>query len=274
MRHWLISVLLGLLPWLPLAAKADSVILIHGYHASAATWEQNGVAGVLAAHGWPRGGLYTTAGPGVRLLPAAGVTAADRSYLVDLPSEAPVRIQADRLQAALADVAARHPGEPITLVGHSAGGVVARLVVVEGSVPEVSALVTIAAPNLGTERTIQALRAADIPWPFSYIADFFGGEAYDTVRRSGHLLIDLLPAAPGTLLGWLNNRPHPPIRYVAIVRGTPTALTGDWIVPGISQDLNSVAALQRRAYVITVPSDHFLTPADGYALLPVLNAGR
>lgn len=256
---------------LPLRAGADIAVLVHGYHASAASWEQSGVVTTLANNGWPRAGLYSTAAGTIRLHPAAAVDSDNSLYLVDLPSEAPLLLQADLLQSILQDIRRRHPRQPIILVGHSAGGVVSRIVLVRGSVGGISTLVTIAAPNLGTERSIQALNATDIPWPFNTVADMFAGEGYDTLRRSQGLLIDLLPAAPRTLLGWLNNQPHPDIDYYAIIRGHSLAMTGDWLVPGISQDLNNVPALAGRARVLTVPAGHELVALDGPALLTILN---
>mgnify|MGYP001825619209 CR=1 FL=1 len=256
----------------PVSASADIAVLIHGYHSDAMAWERSGISSILQENGWPRAGLYTTAGGGVRYLPAAGESSADKVFVIDLPSEAPLNFQADLLSQALLDINSRYPDETITLAGHSAGGVVARIVVVRGTVPGITRLVAIASPNLGTERALQALEATDIPWPFSYIADFFGGGAYDTVRRSGHLLVDLLPATPGTYLGWLNVQPHPDIEYTSVGRGQSLTLHGDWLVPGISQDMNNVPALAGRATLLTVPAGHELVPLDGITLLGILNA--
>jgi triacylglycerol lipase len=255
----------------PVIASADIAVLVHGYHSSAMAWERSGVSSMLQENDWPRAGLYTTAGQGVRYLPAAGEQATNKVFVVDLPSEAPLNLQADLLQQILLDIGTRYPEEPITLVGHSAGGVVARIIVVRNTIPSVQRLVAIASPNLGTERVIQALDATDIPWPFNYIADFFGGDAYHTVRRSGHLLVDLLPATPGTYLGWLNVQPHPEIEYISMVRGQAHNLGGDWLVPGISQDLNNVPALSGRAALLTVPANHELTLLDGATLVSILN---
>lgn len=267
---FLLLVLLGL-SGLTRTASADIAVLVHGYHSSAMTWEASGTSSILEANGWPRAGLYTTQGFVVSYMPAAGEQSANKVFVVDLPSEAPINLQADLLQLSLADIQRRYAEEPITLIGHSAGGVVARVVVVRNQVPGIKRLVTIAAPNLGTERAIQALDAVDVPWPFTYIADFFGGGAYDTIRRSGHLLIDLLPATPGTFLGWLNVQPHPDIEYIAIGRGQELTLFGDWLVPGISQDLNNVPALSGRATLLTVPAGHELVPLDGITLVGILN---
>ena len=265
-----LSLILCLL--LPAPVMAEVAVLVHGYHSGAQAWESSGVSSILEQNGWPRAGLYSGVGSRVQYFAAAGNDKQNKTYVVDLPSEAPVMLQADLLSMALNDIRQRNPLEPITLIGHSAGAIVARTALVKGNVNGVIRLISIAGPNLGTERTIQALNATDIPWPFSMVADIFAGGDYKTVKRSRHLLIDLLPATPGTYLGWLNNQPHPEIEYIAIVRGQSLTMSGDWMVPGISQDLNNVVAIAGRAKVITVPSGHELSPIDGAGLVNILNS--
>lgn len=251
--------------------NADVVVLVHGYHSGAYAWETSGISSILKENGWPRAGLYAPSDRTMQFLPGPAKNSVNKSIVVDLPSEAPVALQAHLLSQVLNDVRERYPAEAISLVGHSAGAIVARTALVRANAAGVRRLITIAAPNLGTERTLQALSATDIPWPFSMAADLFAGEGYNTVKRSRHLLIDLLPATPGTYLGWLNSQPHPQIEYIAIVRGQNLNLTGDWMVPGISQDLNNVAAIAGRAKVITVPSTHDLSAMDGAMLASLLN---
>lgn len=263
------SLLLSLL--LPAPVLAEVAVLIHGYHSGAQAWEASGVLPILQQNGWSRAGLYSSIGARVQYFAAPDSATANKVFVVDLPSEAPVLLQAGILGTALNDIRQRHPMEAITLIGHSAGAIVARSVLVKGNADGVKRLISIAGPNLGTERTIQALNATDIPWPFSMAADFFAGDDYDTVKRSRHLLIDLLPATPGTFLGWLNAQPHPALEYIAIVRGQSLTMSGDWMVPGISQDLNNVAAIAGQAKVITVPSTHELSPMDGAMLASILN---
>ncbi|MFW2440698.1 MAG: lipase family alpha/beta hydrolase [Arenicellales bacterium] len=259
---------------LPGTAIADVVVLIHGYHSGAYAWETSGVSSILQENGWPRAGLYAPSGRTMQYFSGPVVpqkNSLNRSVVVDLPSEAPVALQADLLNQVLNDIRLRYPLEAITLAGHSAGAIVARTVLVRGNAAGVNRLISIAAPNLGTERTLQALNVTDIPWPFSMAADFFAGEGYHTVKRSRHLLIELLPATPGTYLGWLNSQPHPQLEYIAIVRGQNLIMSGDWMVPGISQDLNNVVAIAGQAKVISVPSAHELSPLDGVMLASILN---
>ena len=68
-------------------------------------------------------------------------------YAMELPSLAPMMVQADHLRAMLQQINAMHPGEPIFIAAHSAGGVVARVVLIRGGVSEVKALITIASPT-------------------------------------------------------------------------------------------------------------------------------
>ena len=86
-----------------------------------------------------------------------------------------------------------------------------------------------------------------------------------------HLLIDLLPATPGAYLGWLNVQPHPDIEYISIVCEPNLQMTGDWMVPGMSHDLNNVFALSGRIKVLTVPANHTLSTLDGATLVGILN---
>jgi triacylglycerol lipase len=264
-----LNLLLSML--LPVPVLADVAVLIHGYHSGAQAWEASGVSSILDQNGWPRAGLYSSRGSKVQYFEAPENAGTNKVFVVDLPSEAPVMLQAALLNTALKDIRQRNPLEAITLIGHSAGAIVARTVLVKGNENGVKRLISIAGPNLGTERTIQALNATDIPWPFSMVADMFGGGDYNTIKRSRHLLIDLLPATPGTYLGWLNTQPHPEIEYIAIVRGQSLTMSGDWMVPGLSQDLNNVVAIAGRAKVITVPSTHELSPIDGAMLANILN---
>ncbi len=250
---------------LSLPARADVLVLIHGYMGSAASWELSGVNAVLEANGWARAGIQ--AGP--QLIPGPGLKAKNKVYAVELPSLAPLMIQADQLQGELQQIAARHPGEPIILAAHSAGGVVARIALVRSGVPNANALITIASPHLGTLRAVEALDATDDSGPFGFIKDFFGGGLYHTVKASWGALLDLTPAAPGNLLFWLNQQPHPDIRYVSILRTGPVGL-GDELVPVFSQDMNNVPALRGRSERVPAYAGHALLPQDGEMLVKLL----
>ena len=244
-------------------ASADSVVLIHGYLSSAATWHRNGIVAMLQQNGWPFAGHF---GPLGFEPNSVGQMAPNRTYTVDIPWSHPVAFQADVLNSFLRQIAARHPGEKIILVGHSAGGIAARMALVRGTVPEVSALITIASPHVGTPLAATALRKTDDWGPFSIVKGFFGGKLYHTVRRSRGALVDLLPPSTWNMLGWLNRQPHPDILYFSVVRSH-----GDRVVPPFSEDMNQVPALAGRSHLILSSSDHELTPMDGAIILDILN---
>ena len=244
-------------------ANADSVVLIHGYLSSAAVWHRTGIVAMLHRNGWPFAGHF---GPLGFEPNSAGQKAPSRTYTVDIPWAHPMAFQADVLNSFLRRIAARHPGEKIILVGHSAGGIAARMALVRGSVPEVSALITIASPHVGTPLAAVALEKTDDWGPFSVVKGFFGGKIYHTVRRSRGVLIDLLPPSTWNMLGWLNRQPHPDILYFSVVRSH-----GDRVVPPFSEDMNQTPALAGRSYLILSGSDHELTPMDGVIILDILN---
>ena len=245
--------------------RADVLVLVHGYMGSAASWEASGINAMLAADGWLRGGIL--AGP--QLISAPGGLSGKRSYAVELPSLAPMMVQADHLRAMLQQINAMHPGEPMIIAAHSAGGVVARVVLIRGGVSEVKALITIASPHLGTTRAVQALDATDTPWPFCLVENFFSNGSYRAVKSSRGALLDLTPAYPGTLLHWLNAQPHPQIAYYSIVTPGPVGV-GDELVPVFSQDMNNVPVLNGKSKTVAVPGGHSLNPQVGAALIEIL----
>ena len=252
------------------AARADVLVLVHGYLSGAQAWDASGITTVLGSNGWQRAGVYAAGPAGVQLVPVNDGGAEHTFYTVDLPSEAPVLVQAFQLRQVLQSVGQRHAGESIFVVGHSAGGVVARAALVRGQARNVKALITIATPHLGTHRAEQALDVTDIPFPFSIVTDILGGETYDTAMRSRSLYVDLVRPRPGSLLFWLNNEPHPEIQYFSIVRGKDAALSGDYVVPGYSQDMNNVPVLRGKSSRILIPRQHDLDVLDGNVIVNLL----
>jgi pimeloyl-ACP methyl ester carboxylesterase len=248
------------------SVQADMAVLVHGYLGSAASWETSGITHALEHQGWHRAGVATARG----ILPAPSAGKGNGFYTVDLPSMAPVGVQADLLGRMIIAISQRHPDEPIILIGHSAGGVIARMALVQGRVQNPKALITIASPHLGTLRAVEALEETDDPFPVSVVKEFFAGELYGVVRDSWEVLLDLTPEQPGNLLFWLNRQPHPDIAYISVVRPGPIG-AGDELVPAFSQDMNNVAALKDRSRVVTTPLSHLLQPADGTLLAELLH---
>jgi triacylglycerol lipase len=253
------------------ALRADVLVLIHGYLSGAQSWDTSGINTVLERAGWHRAGIFIAGPSGSQLIPSPGRPARLKVYVVDLPSEAPILVQSTSLRNILNTINKLNPEEPIVLVGHSAGGVVARAALVLGGASDVKALITIASPHLGTYRAEQALDATEIPFPFSIAADLFGGETYDIAQRSRGLFVDLVRPRPGSLLYWLNSQKHPDLQYFSIVRGEAAIMSGDYIVPGFSQDMNNVPALSGRSTRIAVGTQHGLDVIDGSVIVNVLD---
>lgn len=266
--------LLGLLT-LSLPAPAAVTVLIHGFLGSDRSWLESGVIEQLHQRGYEWVGTYSQSPTGIVFHPIGNAEADKPVYTVNLPSTAPIQVQADWLAAYLRDLRVRHPTEPITLVGHSAGGVVARAALVLNEVQGVTRLITIAAPHLGTWRSLQALEALDdddlffIPvgrvkrW---LVKRRLGGWLYYTLKASRGVLYDLRPAVPGSFLYWLNRLQHPDIDYVSLIRTGTFYMPGDRLVPPFSQDMRLVPAIGDRARSYTTPAGHPLTPHDGAVL--------
>ena len=259
-KKWMLVLLLcGLAPS---TASAQVMVLIHGYASNADTWESSGINRVLTDNGWQRAGI-----PGIT------ATTSRTFYAVELPAAAALMTQANLLLQFLHRVRQRHGVEPLTLVGHSAGGVVGRLALLRGNVAGVSRLITIASPHLGTPSAIQGLRAVNdkpffCPGPGWYaMRSFLGGQDYQYLKNSQQALLDLSPASRAGLLSWAAHQPHPQIEYHALVRQQ-----GDGMVPAFSQDLNNVPAINGRASILLSPAGHALNPRDGALLLEILSA--
>lgn len=251
-------------------ARADLLVLVHGWSSNADTWWRSGVMLPLQADGWTDAGVVIASPTGVLITP--GNAGGKRIYRPHLPAEAPLAIQAAHLFSQLQVIRQRHPDEKLTLVGHSAGGLVGRMVLVAPGAPRVDAFVSIATPNLGTERAVQGLDAVEskpsfCPGPgIDFLKSLFGGSGYDYLKVSRGALLDMVP---GNLSLWLNSQPHPDISYTSIIH-QQIGYAGDEMVPAFSQDLNQVQALRGRASVYSLPAPHGLVPADGYLLLTSL----
>jgi pimeloyl-ACP methyl ester carboxylesterase len=249
-------------------ASAEVLVLVHGYLGTANSWVESGVLDRLIRRGYQHRGVFSFSPQGVLLQPLGTGPATRPVYTLNLPSQAPVVIQADWLAAQLREVGRRHPEEEINLAAHSAGGVVARMTLVRHGPLGVQHLITIAAPHLGTGRAVQALDATDNRGILGSLKGWFvrkrtGDALYATVQQSRGVLLDLTPPAPGNLLFWLNGQPHPDIRYTSIMRIGTFYLPGDQVVPPPSQDLNRVPALVGRAQTYSMAQGHLLTPQDG-----------
>lgn len=273
MKKPLIAIFVCIVCCLPVPAWSHVVVLVHGYLGNAYSWQSPGIVQSLQQAGYRHIAIMGYSPTGVLIQPL-DKAAQKMVYSVNLPSQAPVLIQSDWLNAYLKHIAEQHPDQPITLVGHSAGGVVARATLVRYQPARVRWLITIASPHQGTDRAYQALAATQSGGWFGFkrwlVRREIGHHLYGTLQQSRGVLLDLAPPRPGNLLFWLNRQPHSAIRYTSIIRlGTPQA-PGDPIVPPFSQDLCLIPQVAAHADRHLSPQGHLLTPDDGRLLVRLL----
>ena len=250
-------------------AYAESLMLIQGYLGAGANWRESGITDVLQEAGWHDGGHLRIFGANVHAQLDSGRDESKRFYTLQLPTEAPLLVQSAHLDKYVAFVRRKHPGNALVFAGHSAGGVLARLYMVQHQDSGIVAMISIASPHRGTESAELGIMAGQSP--LGWLSSMMG---IATLNRSQALYHDLMRENPGNLLGWLNHQPHPPALYVSIVRrrDDETFGLGNLLVPAWSQDLNQVFALRGRARTITVEGGHGLHREDARIILNVLVA--
>ncbi len=263
--------LLPLLLLFSMPVHADIMLLIHGYLGDADSWEKSGINSELHQQGWQRAGMFKGSPDGPQLFVTEHENSDNLVYVASLPSDAPIMIQSDVLKNIIDIVQQQHPDKKLILAGHSAGGVVARMALIRHKLNNVSALITIATPHLGTGRADQALDITANHGPFNMVKSFVGGSGYNALKHSRGLMIDLRHPQPGNLLYWLNSQPHPDIHYASIIRLNNNGSSGDYYVPGFSQDMNNVPALQGKSATFTTPTSHFLTREDANTIISIIN---
>ncbi|MCB1867224.1 MAG: alpha/beta hydrolase [Gammaproteobacteria bacterium] len=246
-------------------AGAETLILIQGYQAKGADWRSSGITDALISAGWLDGGQISLSATSLEVPPGP------RFFTVELSTEAQLLRQLEQLKQHIDKVNSARPGESLILVGHSAGGVLGRLFMVQYPQESVSALITFASPHLGTESAELGLALSQSPlgWATGLL-----GKKYDILGRSEGLFFDLVRERPGSLLFWLNRQPHPQARYVSVVRDENLSWIGDLVVPVWSQDMNQVLQLRGRAVTIPTDGNHGLDQKDGKLLLHILRRLR
>jgi triacylglycerol lipase len=264
---WL-SIALILSPGL---AAAETLMLIQGFLANGEGWRDSGVTHILTQAGWQDAGELSLAQESVRS-DQPPTPALRRFYTVDLPTYTPLMVQAQRLGRYIDFVRERHPYSALILAGHSAGGVLARLYMVQHKAQPFAALITVASPHLGTPIADLGLAAGERA--LSWMATLIGKDALD---YSWGLFRDLEVERPHNFLGWLNHQPYPPAIYTSIVhepRAPYIRSLSDWLVPAWSQDMNDVYALHGRTDTVVVSADHGLCASDGRLLVRILERLR
>lgn len=249
-------------------SHAKTVVFIHGYMAEGSVWQHAGIIERMHQRGWLFAGRY---GFNRDLKVIQDVTKQEGNVVVtvELPWQNTIADQAELLNRYLAVIYRSRP-EPIVLVGHSAGGVVARYGLVKYGAGNVESLITIAAPHLGAPMAELAMLASESP--LGLLMQDLGDP---TLRRSRDLFKDLIPAREGSFLGWLNRQQHPNISYYSIVRvAAPVDLRrydqADLVVPADYQDMNNVLALKGRSFYIASDGGHALGVNDANRVLQLL----
>ncbi len=261
-----LALMCALVTLTPGAVLADTVLLVPGYLGSAQSWRGNNIPYGLSRAGWLDAG-HLSLGPRGTFIPRRKVQGKKRSYTLDIPTEAPLVVQADLIARYVALVQKRHVGERVILVGHSAGGVASRLAMVRYPALKVYALLTIASPHLGSGMADLGRSVSNSP--LSWFAPFMGA---NTINRSRALYHDLGHEGPHNLLGWLNRAAHPTAHYISVIRTKDgNVATGDSMTVGWRQNMNFVPALRGRARTFGSIGNHALRPADSVLIAQILS---
>lgn len=253
-------------------SSAKTVVLIHGLNSDKQTWYENRVIDALFASGFrdetqnlfPKKKRKTdqTANFNIKV-PQNN----DKNvfYTINLPWFEPLETQASALKDVLSFIH-KQRDEPLILVGHSVGGVVARLYLLSKNPVPVVGLITIASPHHGSPWAEATLLALQSP-----MGDFISLMGENKWSKSEQLLWQLSPSVKHSMINWMNDQPHPKLRYISIIH-TPSfkKMAADILVPAVSQNMNYIPALYKRSAVVTIRSGHSLSKRDGLMLAKIL----
>ncbi|MGB1309925.1 MAG: lipase family alpha/beta hydrolase [Leucothrix sp.] len=258
--------------FLPFVAHAKTVVFIHGYMAEGSIWQYSGVINRMRDNGWLFAGRYGF-NQSYQVVQDVTKRPGDATVTVELPWQASIASQAELLNRYLQAIYKNRP-EPMVLVGHSAGGVVARYGLIKHGVGNVESLITIATPHLGTPMAELAILASDSP-----LGVFMQDLGDPTLLASRDLFRDLVPARSGSFLSWLNQQKHPDIRYHSIIRtAVPVDLRrydhADLVVPADYQDMNNVPMLKGKSINVASDGGHALVAKDADRVLQLLKRYR
>lgn len=248
--------------------QAKTVVFVHGYMAEGSVWQHSGIIARMHQGGWPFAGRYGF-NENAQVIQDVIKQRRNAAVAVELPWQDTIATQAELLNRYLEAIYRDRP-EPIILVGHSAGGVVARYGLVKYGAGNVESLITIASPHLGTPMAELAMLASASP--LGVLMQDLGDS---TLRQSRELFLDLIPAREGNFLGWLNQQVHPDISYYSIVRvAAPVDLRrydqADLVVPADYQDMNNVSSLKGKSFKIASDGGHALVADDANRVLHLL----
>ena len=220
-----------LLLLLPGALWANTIVLVHGYDNHSNIWQATGI--------------YQ------RLITSFGRQHA--VFAVELPNKQPVDIQARSLNDQLSNIS-RSTNQPIILVGHSNGGLVARYLLTKNTGLNIQGLITIASPHLGSGAALVS-HLFNNSSPFGVITDILGPShlktskiLYSNTRRGSNFLRRL------------NSMPHPNLCYVSIIR--KKGLLSNLVSAQDSQNMNNIPALKGQSRILLSHDEHALNHRD------------
>lgn len=250
--------------FLPSMLFADTVLLLHGYLGSSYEWRHSSIIKQLDDVGWLNAGVLRINEEDV-LSSNEDHDYTRRVYRLELASENPIDAQVKQLDLYIEYVRNKHVAEQIILIGHSAGGIVARSYMVNKPNVDLTALVTIASPHLGANNAELAQAVTEnLPVWVERIP------GVEKIYRSQGLFFDLMPNRSDNLIAWLNHQPHPQAKYFSIVRKQTDDTMQDFVVPSTSQDMNKVYALRGRSKTYSIKSMHSLSFKDGEIIKKIL----
>jgi len=102
-----------LLLFISMPAQAEIMLLIHGYLGDASSWEKSGINEELHQQGWLRAGMFRGSPQGPQLFVTKNTAAEKLVYVAELPSEAPIMVQADILFNIINAIQQKHPQQQL-----------------------------------------------------------------------------------------------------------------------------------------------------------------
>ncbi|TXH68938.1 MAG: hypothetical protein E6Q83_11515 [Thiothrix sp.] len=244
-------------------AQAETLVLIPGFQEQGMAWRFQHVTSALEASGWVDGGNLMLTPRGIVNSTVLAKRPKKVLYTLELPNQLSLTQQAVVLDQYLKALSAKRK-EPLSLVGHSAGGLVGRYWLVTLNTVPVHTLITIATPHTGTPWADLSEVAMNTP-----LADLAAGFGIN-LPRSRQLYTELREERPGNFLYWLNHQAHPAIRYVSIVRQSKRPESSDLVVPPHSQNMHNVFALNGQTETVFSEGQHDLNANDGYRIAKIL----
>ena len=266
MINRLLKIIFSLLLFISMSVSAKTIVLIHGLDADRNIWYEQKTVEALYSSGFEDASknLFLAL---KELKKSTVSTSKDVFYTINLPWFEPIESQAKILKKALTDIYKQRQ-EPIILVGHSVGGLVARFYLLSAKQVPINGLITIATPHLGSPWAEMAWRTMQSP-----IGDFLEMMGTDKWTQADKLLWQLSPNAKTSLVHWMNRQKHPNIYYISIIHSSLPAISKvSMLVSEVSQNMNFVPALYRKSVVFTLRSRHKLSRQDGVLLAKILGS--